>query len=108
MADILYTHEKLGRAVQILATHPGPIKDRLIAAFNDGGIPMVSPDALPDEPRRIWQTRVWEPLTRVSDKLRGSAVASLAGISDEDACMIAESIVTVDSMVQTEIESRSR
>lgn len=107
MADIFYAHEKLGRAAQVLATHPGRIKERLIAAFNEA-IPMVSAEALPDEPRRIWKTRVWEPLTRVKDERRGSAAASLDDVSEEQACTIAESILTVDSMVDLEVESRHR
>ena len=49
-----YANEKLCAGVQILATHEGEIKERLIAAFCDS-LYMVQVDALPDEPKEIWQ-----------------------------------------------------
>jgi hypothetical protein len=57
------------------------------------------------EARRIWQTCVWEPLTRVKDRGRGAAAASLDDASEEEACAIAQTILVVAAMVQMTVES---
>ena len=49
-----YAYEKLGGGVQILATHEGGIKRRLIEAFHESLV-AVSVNALPDKPKQIWQ-----------------------------------------------------
>ena len=53
MADLIYSKEKLSAGITKLATDPGLIKDRLIAAFSDSLL-QVPEQVLPDEARVIW------------------------------------------------------
>ena len=53
MADLIYSKEKLSAGITKLATDPGRIKDRLIAAFSDSLL-QVPEQVLPDEARAIW------------------------------------------------------
>ena len=53
MADLIYSKEKLSSGITKLATDPGRIKDRLIAAFSDSLL-QVPEQVLPDEARVIW------------------------------------------------------
>ena len=53
MADLIYSKEKLSAGITKLATDPGRIKDRLIAAFSDSLL-QVPEQVLPDEARVIW------------------------------------------------------
>ena len=83
--DLGYTYAKLGEGTQILATHAGRIKERLIAAFNNGGFVMVSPNAMPDEPKRIWG-EVWTTVTSLKGtKESGSFAPSIERLSESEA-----------------------
>jgi len=96
-ADLGYTHEKMGPYVQILATHPGPIKQRLIAAFNS--LYGVNPNAMPEEPRAIWN-RIWAAVTSAPhDGTRGAFTPSIERLTDAEACSIARDIMTVDALL---------
>ena len=98
MGDLDYAYGKLGLGVETLATHPGEVKARLIAAFSH--LVGVNPDALPDEPKRIW-LEVWEKATNGSD--REGSLAAINDLDEAGAVELAKSITAVESMVRGQI-----
>ena len=98
MSLLGYAYGKLGAGVQILATHEGEIKERLIAAFHDS-LHAVSAEALPDEPKRIWP-EVWATVTAIKGtEQSGSFSPSINALTEAEAVEIAKKITTVEAMV---------
>ena len=98
MSLLGYAYEKLGAGVQILATHEGEIKERLIAAFHDS-LHAVSAEALADEPKRIW-LEIWAKATAIKGtEQSGSFSPSINVLTDSEAVQLAKMITTVKSMV---------
>ena len=105
MGELGYAYEKLGAGVQTLATHPGEVRERLIAAFHDSLV-AVNPDALPDEPKGIW-LQVWEKATSLGGSARdGSFVASINSLDEAGAVELAKMITTVEAMVASVIHDK--
>ncbi len=104
MADVrYYTHEKLGAGVQILATHPGRVKERLIEAIHKS-LFAVDPAALSepgmDRNARAYWDEVWVAVTTAPpDPARGVYEPSIERLTEAEASRLAQLIVTVDSMV---------
>ena len=93
-----YANEKLGAGVQILATHEGEIKRRLIEAFHESLV-AVPVDALPDEPKEIWQ-EVWATATAIKGtKESGTFVPSINALTEAEAVDLAKKITTVAALV---------
>ena len=94
-----YANEKLGAGVQILATHKGEIKERLIAALCDS-LWIVPVDALPDEPKQIWQEVL---ATATANKGTKEFIPlineSINDLTEDKAVELARKITTVESMV---------
>ena len=100
--DILYTYEKLSAGVQILATHKGEIKERLIKAFHESLV-MVSAEALPDEPKRIWG-EVFAKATAVEGtKESGRFIPSINALTENEAVDLAKAITAVEAMIEHSI-----
>jgi hypothetical protein len=89
-----YANEKLGKAVQVLATNPGDVKVRL--QFAAEHLARVPTTALPARPRAEFES-IWRELTRrpglspVSATLRRMRLAA--------ACKLAARIVALRSSV---------
>ena len=101
-----YANEKLGAGVQILATHEGEIKERLIAAFCDS-LWIVSVDALPDEPKQIWQEVLATATANKGTKESGRFIPSINDLTEDEAVDLARKITTVEAMVGASLR-RSR
>jgi len=99
---LIHVYEKLGQGIDILATSPGPIKERLLKAFLDA-LAEVPEDALPREARQRWQ-QVWQRVTAAQGKPgEGRLVASIQALDEDEATLIAEHIVTIHALVQLAI-----
>ena len=97
MGELSYTCAKLSAGVQTLATHPGRVKERLIAAFHDS-LFAVNQDALPDEPKSIW-LQVWEKATSIKgSSLEGSYAPSINCLDEAGAVELTKMITTVQLM----------
>ena len=96
--NLEYANEKLVVGVLILATHKGEIKERLIAAFCDSLV-SVPVDALPDDPKQIWQ-EVWATVTaNKGTKESGAFLSSINDLTEDEAVELAGKITTVAAMV---------
>ena len=97
-----YANEKLGAGVQILAKHKGAIKERLIAAFCDSLV-SVPVDALPDDPKQIWQ-EVWATVTaNKGTEESGAFLSSINDLTEDEAVELAGKITTVAAMVSSSL-----
>lgn len=103
--DVHYAYAKLGETTAILATHPGRIKERLTEAINRGGWAMFDPKALqvpdmdaeaPEYYRRIERAISTAP----RDEKRGVYGPSIERLSEDEACQVAQSIMSLESMVE--------
>ena len=105
MGQLDYTYAKLRAGVQTLATHPGEVKKRLIAAFHDS-LFAVNSEALPDEPKGIW-LQVWEKATSIKgSSCEGSFVPSINDLDEAGAVKLAKMITTVEAMVASVIYNK--
>ena len=105
--DLPYISGRLGSGVQILATHPGRINERLIEAFNMQlyGIPADAFDGdvkdLNVEARTFWR-KVWNAVASApKDEERGVFAPSIEVLSENEASSIAQLVVSVDAMVES-------
>lgn len=92
----LYILEKLVQAVRCLATEPGRIQERLGEAFRF--LSSAQPKELSDTEARHMLTGIKDDLT--FDQPRGKEgrlTATLRGLSDEDASVIAGHILDLQS-----------
>ncbi len=91
MGDVLYAYSNISEAVEIMATHPGSIKDRLVAAYNKFS-PVTEKD-FPDELKADYKW-VIEKLTKKDPIFdEGSVRATLYGMHTKTAVKIAEKIL---------------
>jgi hypothetical protein len=102
---LMHAYEKLGQGIDILATSPGPIKERLLKAFLNA-LAEVSEEALPLEARQRWR-QLWQRVTAVQGKPgEGRLVASIQAMDDKEATLIAERVVTIHAIVQLAVPMR--
>ena len=111
MADLIYANGKLWAAVGILATHPGPIRDRLVKACHEG-LAFVPEPVLPDYLEPIYQ-RVWKSVTSsTGSEEEGQFKPSVAKLSEDQAVAVAQDIVElahrVREAVDDDLNRRSR
>jgi hypothetical protein len=108
MVDVLYTHEKLGDAVSILARHPGRIKERLAEAVHVA-LALVdervfSQSGMQREATGCWRT-IWSAVTSAPEDPRlGVYGPSIEKLTEEEASHVAELIVSLDSMVDVALD----
>jgi len=113
MADPNYTAEKLGSAVQALAVGRGRIKERLNDALSD--LVRVDPevfnaDGIYREAPEFWR-RIWSKLTAAQTGAPGETGAgarSIEMMTEEEASSVAQSIVSVDAMLDDYIQDQRR
>ena len=112
MADPLYTHGKLGEAVQALATGRGRINERLREATGhlagvDENVFSVSGVHL--DARAFWR-RIQEAITsaKTVDPKRGLNATSIDDMTEEEASDVAQFIVSLDAMLGSYLEDRRR
>jgi hypothetical protein len=97
-----YSFERLSLGVEILAVHPGTVKDRLAEAFHKALCGVVT-SLLPPEARGIWES-VWQAVTAEPSGTRdGVFDRSIERISDEDAVAIVKKIIEVERLVRIAI-----
>jgi hypothetical protein len=97
-----YNFECVTRGIAILATHPGPIKERLIAAFHDA-LCRVVPGLLPLPAAEIWAD-VWKAVTRLpADDQEGVFRLSIESLEDAEAVVVAMDVMAVEPLVRLEI-----
>lgn len=111
MSDPLYTHEKLGAAVQKLAVGRGRIQERL----NDALVELTLVDekvfALPGmyyEAPNYW-TKIWDSVTTAKTgdpNQTGIGPASIELMTEEEASQVAQMIVSLDAMLDSYLESQ--
>ena len=104
MSALGYAIEKLGGGVQVLATHPGEIRERLIEAFYDS-LHAVSGEALPEEAKRIWSQVMAKVTTAKGTPQSGVFQPSINALTDTDAVWVAQMIMRVDAMATSAFES---
>jgi hypothetical protein len=113
MADPLYTAEKLGAAVQKLAVGRGRIQERLNDALSD--LVMVDEnvfkaDGIYREAPEFWR-RIWSKLTAAktgAPNETGAGPRSIEMMTEEEASSVAQSIVSLDSMLDSYIQDQRR
>lgn len=89
--------EKLGLGLHVLATHPGGVRERLLAAFQQG-LYAVGPISLPGSARGMWD-EVWKAVTSTRvDNLERSFALSIATLGEAEASDLAERIWTIHSL----------
>ena len=104
--SLIHAYEKLGQGIDILATSPGPIKERLMKAFLDA-LAEVREDGLPPEARPRWR-QVWRRVTAVQGRPNeGRLVASIGALHDDEATLVAEQIVTIHAIVQLAVPMKN-
>ena len=104
--SLIHAFEKLGQGIDILATGPGPINERLTEAFLRA-LAEVREDALPPEARPRWR-QVWHRVTAVQGKPNeGRLVASIGTLHEDEATLVAEQIVTIHAIVQLAIPMKN-
>jgi len=97
-----YSFERLSLGIDILATHPGPVKARLSEAFHRS-LCQVVPSLLPPEARVIWEG-IWAAVTREPPgEYEGVFGRSIDDLSDEDAVSLVERIMQVERLVRLAI-----
>jgi hypothetical protein len=102
--DVRYAYAKLGETTQILATHPGRIKERLTEAINRGGWAMFDPKALEvedmDGDAPGFYRRVEKAITTAPrDEKLGVYGPSIDRLSEQEACDVAQSLISLESMM---------
>ena len=101
-----YAYEKLAAGVHVLATHPGRVRERLIAAFHTSLV-QVPRGTLSDEPREIWGN-VWDRVTAIKGTEKsGSLEPSINALDEDEAVKVAEMIMTVEAMVDASVHDHS-
>jgi hypothetical protein len=94
MSTLSYANEKLGLGIDTLATHPGPIKERLIAAFH-GSLAQVPTKDLPHEAGRLW-AEIWATVTAYEGTTTsGRFEPSINALDPDEAVLIAKAILNV-------------
>lgn len=97
-----YNLDHLVRGIAILATHPGPIRDRLIAAFH-GSLCHVIPALLPEPAAEIWDS-IWQTVTAVpADDQEGVFRLSIGALDDAEAMLLARDILAIEPLVRVAI-----
>jgi hypothetical protein len=99
-----YNLERLTRGIDILATHPGPVKGRLVAAFHDS-LCSVMPAALPGPAFEIWD-EMGQMVTAVpaGDHERAFRL-SIDPLQEAEAVILARSVLIVKLLVRVNIAS---
>lgn len=94
-----YIREKLSSAVQILATHPGRIKERVEKALGD--IVAAPAHPWPSDDMRDQASRIIGPLTRVKSGPEGRGVYgnSLDAMTESEACSLALAVMSLELML---------
>jgi len=98
MGDVNYAYTNFSEAVDIMATHPGNIKDRLVAANNQ-----FSPVTKEHFPKELQEDYKWviEMLTKKNPLFdEGSVKATLYGMHTKTAVKIAEKIVFLKNRLE--------
>lgn len=104
MSALGYAVEKLGVGVEVLVTHPGEIRDRLIEAFHFS-LHAVSGEGLPEDAKRIW-SQVMAKVTAVKGTPQsGVFQPSINALTDADAVWVARMIMTVEAMATSAFEA---
>jgi hypothetical protein len=112
MADPRYTAKTLGAAVQALAVGRGRIKERL----NDALSHLVMVDDSVFEVEGIYRDapdywrRIWSALTTAKIGAPGEVgigPASIARMSEDEASSVAQSIVSLDAMLDDYLHGQS-
>jgi len=99
MGDVLYAYSNFSKAVDTMATHPGSIKDRLVAAYNQFA-PVLEKD-FPDELKADYKW-VMEKLTKKDPIFdEGSVRATLYGMHTKTAVKIAEKILDLRNRLES-------
>jgi hypothetical protein len=97
-----YSFERLNRGVEILATHPGPIKARLAEAFHRS-LCAVVPGLLPAAAVSIWNA-AWRVVTaRPADDQSGAFDVSIEALSDQEAVAVVWQVLEVERLVRLAI-----
>jgi hypothetical protein len=95
--DLLrHAKEKFGAAVQVLATHPGDVKARLLAAAEH--LAMVRPTGLPSELRSEFES-LWSALTARTTDEASAVRATLHRMRFSTAAALAERLYSLSCQV---------
>jgi hypothetical protein len=97
-----YNLERLTYGIDTLATHPGPIKDRLVAAFHESLCTIV-PGFLPEPALDIWND-TWRTVTAVpADSQEGVFRLSIDALDESAAVSVARSVLAVEILVRVAV-----
>jgi hypothetical protein len=99
-----YSFEHLSSGIDVLATHPGAIKDRLVEAF-DKHLCHVVPSLLPASAVEVWES-AWRQVTAVpaSDQ-EGVFRVSIEALDETAAVDVARQVMQVEVLVRVAIAS---
>jgi hypothetical protein len=107
--SLQYIAEKLFDAIETLALHPGPVKDRLLWAYRDSvsKIKLFAND-LPVESRNLFN-RIDAAMTKVSPVGdEGSIAATISAMSEADAKKLIQDVILLLWEVSSELAIQSR
>jgi len=106
MSTLSYAREKLGGGIMILATHPGPIKERLIAAFHAFLAQVVDTD-MPEDAQQKWREIIGKVTTLDGTPQSGKFQPSIQAMAESEVVQLAEDIVSVEALVCLALDFRT-
>ena len=86
-------------AVEILATHPGCIRDRLIAACHEGLV-LVPSDVLPHEVKSLYDDVMKLVTATEYSPAEGAFAPAIRNLTDEEAQGVANGILELELRVK--------
>lgn len=92
MSDLIYSYGKVAAAVQRLATHPGEIKARLMAASGD--LVGATVNAMSTPETKTYMARIERALYGT-----GSVEQAVAAMSVDQARAVAQDLVSLEAML---------
>ena len=94
MADIGYLYEKLGQAVQVLATGLGRLRERMVDAL--AAFITIGRSDFPEELRRDFTDLIERARAVKAEGAEGDYAATLSRMSDEDVVGLANTIMRLE------------
>lgn len=99
MADLIYANGKVSMAAEVLATHPGRIRERLVAACNEG-LALVPSNVLPHEVKSLYDEVMELVTANEYPSAEGAFAPAIRNLTEEEAQVVANRILELASRVK--------
>ena len=104
-SNLIDAIKELWVGMDVLVTHPGPIKERLVAMFEDPSFDMAPHirDDFPELIRSTWE-ELWAKVTAVKGTSQsGDFRLSIDALDEQSAIEVAQGVETVFALLQTAV-----